>query len=188
MLLYETCVSNSCYSGSGLLYELAATVTDQGSDRQQVHPDLPFKQPAPLYVVFVALQDVSLAMGPTTFLPGTHTAATMQVWSQISQRDAFLGKSKSVVATLMAGDAVVFDARILHCGNANEGATRALFNFSFRNGAVTGDLGYKGSIRPGYENLLTLDSIGALLAEFSAGRNKDPFLALGDGLNYAPRV
>lgn len=51
----------------------------------------------------------------------------------------------------MAGDLVVFDARTMHCGNANlSESERALFNFSFRNPKVAGSLGYKGSMRPQY--------------------------------------
>eukprot|EP01035_Chromulina_nebulosa_P019060 gene19060-24882_t len=114
--LYEQLVTTE-----GEFYELAATITDPGSERQMLHPDLPFNEIPPLYVVFVALQDITMSMGPTTFL---------------------------------LGDAVVFDARVIHCGNANDpikGSTRALFNFSFRNPLVVGDLGYKGSIRPNYE-------------------------------------
>ena len=40
----------------GEFYELAAVITNPGSKRQKIHPDLPFKKDAPLYVVFLALQ------------------------------------------------------------------------------------------------------------------------------------
>ena len=45
------------------LYELCTLITEPGSPRQTVHPDTPFQKNTPLYVVFVALQDVSNAMG-----------------------------------------------------------------------------------------------------------------------------
>lgn len=64
-----------------------------------------------------------------------------------------------MISTLKAGDAVVFDARILHCGNANSSATtRALFNFSFRR-PDSGVLGYEGSIRKGYVSQTTLGEL-----------------------------
>ena len=64
----------------GEFYELASVITDPGSLRQQIHPDLPFRSQAPLYVTFLALQDVTADMGPTTFLPGTHTAAASRIF------------------------------------------------------------------------------------------------------------
>jgi len=80
------------------------------------------------------------------------------------------------------GSAVVFDARILHCGNANSSQTsRALFNFSFRNPLVQGNLGYEGSIRPGYGQKMTLSDVADALTSYQAG-NKNPFAKYGSGL------
>lgn len=126
------------------LYEVAAVITSNGSHRQTIHPDLPHKDECPLYVVFVALQDVTPEMGPTTFLRGSqHAPLPFHLDETLSEADV-------VVSTLKAGDAVVFDARILHCGNANSSTTtRAIFNFSFRR-PDSGPLGYEGSIRKGY--------------------------------------
>lgn len=157
--LYENLVTLE-----GEFYELAAVVTDPGSNRQTVHPDLPYQAQAPLYVIFLALQDVTQDMGPTSFLLRTHTAKANDIFSSgdTSLKDDQLLKSNCRLSTLKKGDAVLFDARTLHCGNANDeerGRTRALFNFSFRNPAVSGSLGYKGSIRPGYEGLLSLNDI-----------------------------
>jgi hypothetical protein len=42
------------------------------SARQGIQPDLPFQDTLPLYVVFVALQNVTEDMGPTLYLMGTH--------------------------------------------------------------------------------------------------------------------
>jgi hypothetical protein len=51
--IYENLVTRN-----GEFYELAAVITNPGSKRQQIHPDLPYqdKHGAPLYVVFLALQ------------------------------------------------------------------------------------------------------------------------------------
>ena len=44
-----------------------------GSKQQPLHPDTPWTETPPLYAAFIALQDVALEMGPTLYLPGTHT-------------------------------------------------------------------------------------------------------------------
>jgi len=183
--LYENLVTLK-----GEFYELAAVITDPGSTRQKVHPDLPFQDTAPLYVIFLALQDVDESMGPTSFLLRTHTAKENALFKDPSQevRDAQLSSAECRLSTLKKGDAVLFDARILHCGNANDlenGSTRALFNFSFRNPKITADLGYKGSIRPGYTQAMNLGDISDALIAYGKGvdgGDRDPFAKYGDGL------
>jgi ectoine hydroxylase-related dioxygenase (phytanoyl-CoA dioxygenase family) len=178
--LYENLVTSE-----GELYELAAVITDPGSKRQQVHPDLPFQEEAPLYVIFLALQDVTEEMGPTSFLMRTHTLEANKSFFNVAKKDEQLSGADCRLSTLKKGDAVLFDARILHCGNANhpvDGSTRALFNFSFRNPKVTGDLGYPGSIRPGYNGAMNLGDLSDALALYENG-NKEPFAIYGDGLN-----
>jgi ectoine hydroxylase-related dioxygenase (phytanoyl-CoA dioxygenase family) len=108
-----------------------------------------------LYVVFVAVQDVTATMGPTTFLLGTNTLEARKAYE--CDLDSLVANAEIRETTMKAGDLVVFDARTMHCGNANLGdedgiaaPDRALFNFSFRNPAVMGNLGYKGSSRPRY--------------------------------------
>jgi len=169
----------------GEFYELASVITDPGSLRQQIHPDLPFKEVAPLYVIFLALQDVDEAMGPTTFLLRTHTKKQNDMFNDQSKKDEQLRKAQPRTATLKKGDAVLFDARVLHCGNANDaerGSTRALFNFSFRNPKVKASLGYEGSIRPGYCGEMSLGDISQVLLEYEDESNKDPFAKYLDGL------
>jgi Phytanoyl-CoA dioxygenase (PhyH) len=180
--LYETLVTRN-----GEFYEFAAVITNPGSDRQQIHPDLPFRNTAPLYVIFVALQDVTLAMGPTTFLLGSHTERETRRFNDSSQRDALLATSTSRLALLNQGDAVLFDARILHCGNANHatqhgGATRCMLNFSFRNPTETGNLGYDGSMRPGYCSVMNLGNVADALVDYKNGITNNPFAKYGNGL------
>lgn len=170
----------------GEFYEMAAVVTDPGSKRQKVHPDLPFQDKAPLYVIFLALQDVTEDMGPTSFLLRTHTAKENAKFNDQSKKDEQLSSANCRLSTLNKGDAVLFDARILHCGNANDlekGSTRALFNFSFRNPEVTGDLGYAGSIRPDYCGKMTLEDVANALLSYGEGDTREPFSQYGDGLN-----
>lgn len=178
--IYEELVTTD-----GELYEFAAVITDPGADRQQVHPDLPHRKEAPLFVIFLALQDISKAMGPTTFLVGTHTKKERAKFDSHQTKDEQLANAKSRSALLNKGDAVLFDARILHCGNANEedgGSTRAMFNFSFRNPKESGSLGYCGSMRPGYVDKISLGDVGDALLEHDNGLST-PFAKYGDGLS-----
>jgi ectoine hydroxylase-related dioxygenase (phytanoyl-CoA dioxygenase family) len=98
-------------------------------------------------------------------------------------KDAQLSAADCRISCLKQGDAVVFDARILHCGNANASAdsARALFNFSFRNPLVVGSLGYEGSIRPGYVQQMCLSDLEDALTAYKLG-NRDPFRQYGSGL------
>ena len=181
--IYEELVTND-----GEFYEFAGIITNPGSDRQQIHPDLPHRAEAPLYVIFLALQDVSLPMGPTTFLLGSQTREErIKFEGTPESKDEQLQNSKPRYALLNKGDCVLFDARILHCGNANvdfenEDATRAMFNFSFRNPKETGDLGYCGSMRPGYVGRMSLGYVGMELEKYERG--EPAFVKYGDGLSY----
>jgi len=177
--LYEQLVTPE-----GEFYELAAVITDPGSNRQTIHPDLPWNRLAPLYVIFLALQDVTVEMGPTCFLTGSQSEKINELFNcgNAIQKDEVLAKSTAKLSTLNKGDCVLFDARILHCGNANESSeTRALFNFSFRNPKVTGDLGYKGSMRSGYEQSMTLKDVHDAMVAYDGG-DMDPFLKYGNGM------
>ena len=55
------------------LFELGALVADAGAPRQPVHPDTPYSRSISVATCMLALQDVDLSMGPTHFLPRTHT-------------------------------------------------------------------------------------------------------------------
>ena len=92
-------------------------------------------------------------MGPTTFLPRTHTAAAHAEFDDhVNQRDSMLENRPNVVALLKAGEAALFDSRTMHCGGANEildGSSRVVLYVSFRNPSATEAIGNVGSIMPG---------------------------------------
>lgn len=144
----------STVGDDAVLYELATLISEPGSPRQPVHPDNPYQSEPPLLTCFVALQDIHLEMGPTYFLPKTHTAAAHHqfddiTFNDVSNRDAMLAERRNIAALLNAGDVSVFDSRTMHCGGANdisEGATRALLYVSFRNPSATESIGNVGSI------------------------------------------
>ncbi|GMH79826.1 hypothetical protein TrLO_g13493 [Triparma laevis f. longispina] len=147
---------------SGIFYEMAAIITSSGADRQIIHPDLPWRDEAPLYVCFCALQDCTLAMGPTSFLPKSNDLKTRQIYDAGgSGVDDMLSASEVSTPCLKAGDVVIFDARTLHagCANTDDETTRCMYNFSFRTTAFLGDLGYKGSMRSGYDGKINLGDV-----------------------------
>jgi Phytanoyl-CoA dioxygenase (PhyH) len=159
-ILCESAVKDTIAAGlasdQAVLYELSCLISDPGSQRQVVHPDNPYvmgRTEPTLLTCFVALQDVSLTMGPTIFLPRTHTAPQHAAFADESKpvasassalsepldspKDALLRHTKSVVSTLTKGSCAIFDSRLLHCGSANRSAqSRAIFYFSFRNPTV----------------------------------------------------
>lgn len=165
-----------------VLYELSCLMSDPGSNRQVVHPDTPCtaddELPA-LYTCFVALQDIDIDMGPTTWLPGTHTTEAHGLFQDESvgsggdgesPKDQLLRTRPAVLGTLPAGSCGMFDSRLLHCGGANTSAgSRALFYFSFKNPKI-GNPGNPGSIRRDYIGQFTLEQLEKELTAYKKGK------------------
>ena len=152
--LLSSALGSALGGDDATLYELAALISEPGSARQPVHPDNPYQDHPPLLTTFVALQDITAEMGPTTFVPGSHTAAVHARYDDVltgGGRDALLSTSPSAVALLRAGDAALFDSRCLHCGGANSATdgdgTRVILYVSFRNPRATEPIGNVGSMR-----------------------------------------
>lgn len=177
-LLHGTLVAATGGHDDATLYELAALISEPGARRQPVHPDNPHQPEPPLHTAFVALQDVTAEMGPTTFLPRTHTAAAHAAFDDVPHgRDTLLRGSGGVEARLAAGDAALFDSRCLHCGGANDaaaGATRVLLYLSFRNPRASEPIGNVGSLAPDVPRL-TLAELRSKLADAAEGiiKSKD---------------
>jgi ectoine hydroxylase-related dioxygenase (phytanoyl-CoA dioxygenase family) len=95
-------IIRSIFGPDAIMYELSCLISDPGSQRQVTHPDTPHQNDPVLLTSFIALQDVSILytsftfvhflccafilssmlysmykitddMGPTMYLPGTHT-------------------------------------------------------------------------------------------------------------------
>ena len=142
------------------LYELSCLISDPGSQRQNVHPDHPcLHTDHPMVVTcFVALQDITLDMGPTVWLPTTHSVPAHKRFQSIrvecvldspeSPKDRLLRTTPCVVGILPKGSCVMFDSRLLHCGGANRSnRSRALLYVSFKHPNVeypgnVGSIGY----------------------------------------------
>ena len=121
------------------LFELSALISDPKSPRQPVHPDTPFREGEGTAVLtaFVALQDIDDAMGPTFFLPGSHTGDAHAAFNSRDdggrEKIALLRETPNARGLLETGDITLFDSRLLHGGGENESARRrVLFYFSFR--------------------------------------------------------
>ena len=107
---------------AAVLQEMACLISEPGSQQQPLHPDTPFTSPPSLYAAFVALQDVDLEMGPTLYLPGTHTREAHEAFygGRMEAHDAqshqsaglrnppiatdFLAERKVTLGTLRAGE------------------------------------------------------------------------------------
>mmetsp|Transcript_46632 Transcript_46632/g.87009 ORF Transcript_46632/g.87009 Transcript_46632/m.87009 type:complete len:378 (+) Transcript_46632:45-1178(+) len=148
-----------------VLRECASLVSSPGSHRQTCHSDTPYQKQPPLLTCFIALQDIcDMDLGPTVFLPRTHTAAAHETFGQDNPafRDEQLRTTPSVCGLLKKGDVAVFDSRLFHLGDANRSTDppqdRVLFYATWRNPKVT-SVGNPASIRPIYAEKLTLDDV-----------------------------
>jgi len=178
-----------------VLQEIACLVSDPGSAQQPLHPDTPFSETPPLFACFVALQDVDAQMGPTLYLPGTHTAAAHAAFygqavgnsaerhglRQAPIAEAFLQTARVAYGTLAMGDCALYDQTVLHCGSANRSdRPRRQFYFSFRNPDVA-NIRPRSSMRLAYQNQFTLAELRAELALLVRGKkNKLEALAAVD--------
>lgn len=134
---------------TGVFHEFSSLVSDPGSASQPIHPDSPFAEHAPMWTVFVALQDVDTTMGPTTFLPGTNSLDCHQRLKSPEDRADLLASSEYRRGVLRKGDCTVMDSRTFHFGDANESERRrVLFYFTIRNPKHQGQYPPCGSLFP----------------------------------------
>lgn len=192
--LYEAFVSSpvrytieALLTKKAVLQELSCLMSYPGSQRQVMHPDTPYgamgglsKDEPVLYTCFIALQDVKEDMGPTVWLPQTHTQEAhdrfkdeqVPVNGEESPKDELLRTTPAKLGMLPKGACGIFDSRLLHCGGANrseDGTTRAIFYCSFKNPKI----GYPGnppSIRPELVSKLTLEELCKDLQNYPKGK------------------
>ena len=170
----------TCDGADSQLYDFCALRTEPGAARQVVHSDTPHQEIPGLFCAFVALQDVTMEMGGTMFIPKTHIQNTERKKFDSGNSNEMLRAAKPKYTMLKAGDAVFFDMRTLHAGLANlqdGGAQRILLAITFRNLKAKEALGHRPNLRPGYVGQFTLGTFQEELA------SKYPFSAIGDGLS-----
>jgi len=184
----------SCYenlvTSKAELVELSALVTEPGDEVEEGKVqslissscELNNTSSAPLYTMILALQDISEYMAPITFFKNTHTASNNSESEEGVNGDAL---TNSCLSTMKKGDAIIFDGRILFSYNLNDpekGSTCSTFRVSFKNPEVKEDLGFKGSLRPGYAQAMELSDLTHALDLYEKG-DGDSFIKYGDGLN-----
>jgi len=188
---------SSLLGDEAVLYELSCLMSDPGSQRQVVHPDTPYIENqdfATMYTCFVALQDITIDMGPTTWIPGTHTKAIHQVFQDDNNsesdgknengKDRLLRTQPSVIGVLPKGSCGIYDSRLLHCGGANQSdQSRALFYFTWKNPKV-GYPGNPGSIRKELIGKITLKDVTDDLKRYATG--KPTTILLGKSTSATP--
>ena len=143
--------------------------------------DMYFEAVAPMVTAFVALRDISVAMGPTRVWPGTHAAA----WHcRLLNLDAAatseaLRLRRSFDCDVRQGDCVLMDSRLWHCGGANQSdARRTLLVASFL--SRDGHPPY-GSTYSLLEHLTGQLTLGGLMREAEAEAEADVGAAAGVG-------
>ena len=116
------------------LLELACFITKNSAMHQILHSDTLYSEKAVTYTCFIALQDINDEMGPTIFIPKSHTAKFHKQFdsSKPSKRLKLIEGMDIKRALLDTGSCVVYDSRLHHCGTANHSSeTRRIFYFSF---------------------------------------------------------
>mmetsp|Transcript_79442 Transcript_79442/g.199645 ORF Transcript_79442/g.199645 Transcript_79442/m.199645 type:complete len:484 (-) Transcript_79442:80-1531(-) len=124
--------------------EVQLLVTDPCAVDQFWHVD----NTAPGLTLFVPLTEVPEDLGPTLFLPGTHhlLAGPPGLGSRIGALVAsFFASEGVVVGSMGAGDALLYDSRIVHRGAANRKYDRTrvalVFRYDFERPPGVGVLG-----------------------------------------------
>ena len=113
--------------------ELSAISSDPGARAQPLHCDTSAAptsegeqhggERAQLITAFVPLSDIAVEMGPTRMLPGTHTPAA----HELARTEGARGLAREhppVVMNASAGDVILMDSRLWHCGGANRATRR----------------------------------------------------------------
>jgi hypothetical protein len=170
----ETALGNE--NTGSVLHELSCLISSPGSQRQVVHPDtpmLPMKDHPSVLTCFIALQDITADMGPTVFLPKTHTTLSHDQFQ--NDKETLLRNTPHVVAVLPKGSCAIFDSRLLHCGSANRSTAadhRAIFYFSIRHSNVINP-GNPASLRDNLKGLPMSTVLETIQTEIMTKKQKN---------------
>jgi len=118
------------------LVDLSCMITDADAEQQPLHADTKILDSAllPLFTVFVSLQDITSAMGPTWLCPRSHTAeshlrlmalrAALQSSKPREVGEILLQQFGASSAECSTGSAIIMNSQLLHCGGAQAAAER----------------------------------------------------------------
>ena len=148
--------------------------------------------------VFVPLMDMTPALGPTEFIPGSHildAAASLDkllLSSGTNQHEGSMGGDgavESIAASsrcaplLRAGSAVIYDHRLVHRGTANTthiaggGGAAAAGRAGKEGEGVARPMLYLMYSKPWFKETLNFDPTNRLFASFDEGTVADPEVA-----------
>lgn len=167
----------TCLGADALLWELSAMRSRPGARAQPFHPDVKWQRDEPsALVVWIATHDVTLEMGPTLLVPGTHTKRAHDAFDAAQGGSlppdfvaaAAVGADGPEAPLLQRGDALVMDSRVLHCGLANRSeCERTLFYFTFRRNGDADAEWQQSSLRQSLRDRYELDHLCHALREVS---------------------
>jgi len=149
---------------SSTLQELGCLISAPGSSQQVCHSDTMWTPEPVLFTTFITLQDVSRDLGPTVFLPGTHSEEAHVRFDDVEEKDSLLQETGQCRGVLECAQAITYDSRLLHCGSPNEadtrdGMERAIFYLSFSTGEELKEFQNVATIRPEIQSRFTLLSL-----------------------------
>eukprot|EP00040_Diaphanoeca_grandis_P015018 m.76395 g.76395 ORF g.76395 m.76395 type:complete len:355 (+) comp24891_c1_seq6:199-1263(+) len=136
-------VINGCYAAIYLklfppaaqLVELGVITSQGGAQRQTIHSDIDFDADSRrIYTSFMALQDITPEMGPTMIWPGTNSQYFCEFYKPRMNGpvDQYYSRNTPATMVVKAGDVVLMDTRVMHCGGENQSRSdRMLMHFSF---------------------------------------------------------
>mmetsp|Transcript_24968 Transcript_24968/g.63335 ORF Transcript_24968/g.63335 Transcript_24968/m.63335 type:complete len:170 (+) Transcript_24968:219-728(+) len=107
-----------------------------------MHADTRCFESPELLTAFVALQDVSEAMGPTTFLTGTQNPLAHAAMLDPARKAGLLGAGPVRLGQMPAGGSTLYDTRLLHGGGTHTSALsgrRWLFYATFGKSRAVAD-------------------------------------------------
>lgn len=147
---------------TGNFHEFSSLISDPTSASQSIHPDSRYTEHAPIWTVFVALQDIDNDMGPTIFLPRTNTLACHEMLEKSPcDKEQLLSTCQYRRSSLQKGDCAIMDSRLFHFGAANESQTRrVLLYFTIQNPKHVGEYPTGGSLFP--ELIMTTQDYAAI--------------------------
>lgn len=110
------------------LCSFSAIISEPGAQAQAIHSDADWNETAPrIITMFLALHDIlDEAMGPTRFCPATHTPQCFPGERWLPATGTNVADRSSIWFALNAGDAVLMDSTLWHCGGANTSERRRM--------------------------------------------------------------
>eukprot|EP01064_Diplonema_japonicum_P035925 TRINITY_DN7915_c2_g4_i1.p1 TRINITY_DN7915_c2_g4~~TRINITY_DN7915_c2_g4_i1.p1 ORF type:complete len:301 (+),score=60.08 TRINITY_DN7915_c2_g4_i1:49-951(+) len=113
-------VFSTLMGGDSVLYELCSLVNLNGATRQRTHADFHYdiEDSSKMYSILLALQDITVEMGPTEIFLSSHTKDFHDTYCSKGCEDHLMERDghHAKLALLKAGDMLVMHSNIVHRG------------------------------------------------------------------------